>query len=56
MFAEDTRAAKTDVMGRWGMMNVFFIFHILHRVMNESKHCECKTVMKSRKCGCSVIV
>jgi hypothetical protein len=21
MFAKDTQAAKTDVMGRWGMMN-----------------------------------
>jgi hypothetical protein len=23
MLAEDTRAAKTDVMGKWGMMNGF---------------------------------
>jgi hypothetical protein len=23
MFAKDTRSAKTDVMGRWGMMNGF---------------------------------
>jgi hypothetical protein len=44
MFADDTWAAKTDVMGRWGMMNGFLIFHILHRVMNECKHCECKKV------------
>jgi hypothetical protein len=31
MFDEDTQAAKTDVMGRWGMMNgfLFFIYYIL---------------------------
>jgi hypothetical protein len=53
MFAEDyTRAAKTDVMGRWGMMNGFWFFIVLHCVMNECKHCECKKVIKSRKCGC----
>jgi hypothetical protein len=45
MLAEDTRAAKTDVMGRWGMMNGFLIFHILHHAMNESNHCECKKVI-----------
>jgi hypothetical protein len=47
MIAEDTRAAKTGVMERWGMMYVFLIFHILHRVMNECTHCECKKVIKS---------
>jgi hypothetical protein len=50
MFAEDTRASKTDV--RWGMTNGFFIFHTLHRVMNECKRCERKKVIKSRKCDC----
>jgi hypothetical protein len=51
MIAEDTRAAKNDVMGRWGMINDFWIFHKLHRVMNAFKHCECKKVIRSCKCG-----
>ena len=55
MLAEHTRAAKTDVMGRWGVMNGFWFFYILHRVVNECKHCECKKVIKSRKRGCSVV-
>jgi hypothetical protein len=46
MFAGDTRAAKTDVMRRWEIL----IFHILHCIMNECKHCEYKRVIKSRKC------
>jgi hypothetical protein len=33
----------------------FLIFHILHRVMNECKHCECKKVIKSHKCCCWMI-
>jgi hypothetical protein len=32
MFAEDTLPAKTDVMGRRGMMNVFFLFFIYYIV------------------------
>jgi hypothetical protein len=47
MFAEVTRAAKRH--GEMGNDEWFLIFHILHRVMNEYKHCECKKVIKSRK-------
>jgi hypothetical protein len=45
------------VLLRWAMwpMGLLLIFHILHCVMNESKHCECKKVIKSRKCGCLVL-
>jgi hypothetical protein len=52
MIAEDTWAFKTDIMGEMGNDEWVFIFHILHHVMNESKHCECKKVITSRKCGC----
>jgi hypothetical protein len=27
-----------------------FVFEILHRVMNDIKHCECKKVIKSHTC------
>ena len=37
------------------MYGFLFFIHILHRVMNEGKHCECKEVIKSRKRGCSVV-
>jgi hypothetical protein len=33
----------------------FDFSYILHRVMNESKHCECKKVIKSCKYGCQEV-
>jgi hypothetical protein len=34
----------------WG--DGIWIMVWLHHVMNECKHCDCKKIIKSRKCGC----